>query len=404
MRILVNYLPALKQRSGVGHYTAELCAALNSLHTHINLDLFPDPSWEPVVKALISKVKSAKPSVPSSSKPETVSLKSKLKDQLKNIARSGLGYLFADRARRIGCDLYHEPNFLPFDVDAPTLSTIHDLSVLRHPQWHPRDRVHEFENRFEKTIRDCTHFLTPSEYVKQELATEFGILPEKITATPLGIRAGLSPLPIPEARAVLKELNLPQKYFLHLGTIEPRKNLLFLMQVYCGLPLRVREQYPLLLVGGWGWNAEKEARYYEETARHHNVILSGYIPDQKISAVYNCARVLLSPSHYEGFGLPPVEMMACGGAVLASKIGAHQEVCGTTASYFDPADNDAWRDALLRIAWDDEWHRNLRKGSVEKAGGFSWRQCALNTYSAYGKVLNLAPENFVEKNMMKKAC
>ncbi|NDH05582.1 hypothetical protein EBX93_06615, partial [bacterium] len=62
------------------------------------------------------------------------------------------------------------------------------------------------------------------------------------------------------------------------------------------------------------------------------------------------------------------------------------------------------RDALLRIAWDDEWHRNLRKGSVEKAGGFSWRQCALNTYSAYGKVLNLAPENFVEKNMMKKAC
>lgn len=404
MRILVNYLPALKQRSGVGHYTAELCAALNSVHTHINLDLFPDPSWEPVVKALISKVKSAKPSVPSSSKPETVSLKSKLKDQLKNIARSGLGYLFADRARRIGCDLYHEPNFLPFDVDAPTLSTIHDLSVLRHPQWHPRDRVHEFETRFEKTIRDCTHFLTPSEYVKQELATEFGILPEKITATPLGIRAGLSPLPIPEARAVLKELNLPQKYFLHLGTIEPRKNLLFLMQVYCGLPLRVREQYPLLLVGGWGWNAEKEARYYEETARHHNVILSGYIPDQKISAVYNCARVLLSPSHYEGFGLPPVEMMACGGAVLASKIGAHQEVCGTTASYFDPADNDAWRDALLRIAWDDEWHRNLRKGSVEKAGGFSWRQCALNTYSAYGKVLNLAPENFVEKNMMKKAC
>lgn len=404
MRILVNYLPALKQRSGVGHYTAEFCAALNSLHTPTNLDLFPDPSWESVVKALISKVKSAKPGVPSSSKPETVSLKSKLKDQLKNIARSGLGYLFADRARRIGCDLYHEPNFLPFDVDAPTLSTIHDLSVLRHPQWHPRDRVHEFETRFEKTIRDCTHFLTPSEYVKQELATEFGILPEKITATPLGIRAGLSPLPIPEARAVLKELNLPQKYFLHLGTIEPRKNLLFLMQVYCGLPLRVREQYPLLLVGGWGWNAEKEARYYEQTARHHNVILSGYIPDQKISAVYNCARVLLSPSHYEGFGLPPVEMMACGGAVLASKIGAHQEVCGTTASYFDPADNDAWRDALLRIAWDDEWHRNLRKGSVEKAGGFSWRQCALNTYSAYGKVLNLAPENFVEKNMMKKAC
>ena len=240
--------------------------------------------------------------------------------------------------------------------------------------------------------------------MKQELVSEFNVPSEKITATPLGIRSGLSPLPIPEARAILKELNLPQKYFLHLGTIEPRKNLLFLMQLYCALPLRIREQYPLLLVGGWGWNAEKEAAFYEETAKHHNVILSGYIPDDKISAVYNCARALLAPSHYEGFGLPPVEMMACGGAVLASKIGAHQEVCGTTTSYFHPEDKDAWRDALLQIAWDDEWHRALRKGAVEKAARFSWHQCALNTYSAYGKVLGINATPALIPSAFKKAC
>jgi alpha-1,3-rhamnosyl/mannosyltransferase len=315
-----------------------------------------------------------------------------------------LDYLFADRVRRIGCDLYHEPNFLPFDVDAPTISTIHDLSVIRYPQWHPKDRVHEFEKRFEKALSNCTHFLTDLEFVKQELVSEFNVPSEKITATPLGIRSGLSPLPIPEARAILKELNLPQKYFLHLGTIEPRKNLLFLMQLYCDLPLRVREQYPLLLVGGWGWNAEKEAAFYEETAKHHNVILSGYIPDDKISAVYNCARALLAPSHYEGFGLPPVEMMACGGAVLASKIGAHQEVCGTTASYFHPEDKDAWRDALLQIAWDDEWHRALRKGAVEKAARFSWHQCALDTYCAYEKVLGINATPALIPSAFKKAC
>ena len=404
MRILVNYLPALKQRSGVGHYTAELCAALQSLHHPLELDLFPHPSWEPLIKGAMAKLKPSKPSGAVKSQQQNNSAASIIKNQIKSLARNGLDYLFADRVRRIGCDLYHEPNFLPFDVDAPTISTIHDLSVIRYPQWHPKDRVHEFEKRFEKALSNCTHFLTDLEFVKQELVSEFNVPSEKITATPLGIRSGLSPLPIPEARAILKELNLPQKYFLHLGTIEPRKNLLFFMQVYCDLPLRVREQYPLLLVGGWGWNAEKEAAFYEETAKHHNVILSGYIPDDKISAVYNCARALLAPSHYEGFGLPPVEMMACGGAVLASKIGAHQEVCGTTTSYFHPEDKDAWRDALLQIAWDDEWHRALRKGAVEKAARFSWHQCALNTYSAYEKVLGINATPALIPSSFKKAC
>jgi len=160
----------------------------------------------------------------------------------------------------------------------------------------------------------------------------------------------------------------------------------------------------LLLVGGWGWNAEKEAAFYQETAKHHNVILPGYIPEDKISAVYNCARALLAPSHYEGFGFPPVEMMACGGAVLASKIGAHQEVCGPTASYFHPEDKDAWRDALLQIAWDDELHRNLRKGAVEKANLFSWQQCALNTYSAYQKALGINANSALISPAFKEAC
>jgi glycosyltransferase involved in cell wall biosynthesis len=97
-------------------------------------------------------------------------------------------------------------------------------------------------------------------------------------------------------------------------------------------------------------------------------------------------------------------MMACGGAVLASKIGAHQEVCGTTASYFHPEDKDAWRDALLQIAWDDEWHRALRKGAVEKAARFSWHQCALDTYCAYEKVLGINATPALIPSAFKKAC
>ena len=152
MRILVNYLPALKQRSGVGHYTAELCAALQSLHNPLELDLFPHPSWEPLIKGAMAKLKPSKPRGAVKSQQQNNSAASIIKNQIKSLARNGLDYLFADRVRRIGCDLYHEPNFLPFDVDAPTISTIHDLSVIRYPQWHPKDRVHEFEKRFEKAL------------------------------------------------------------------------------------------------------------------------------------------------------------------------------------------------------------------------------------------------------------
>lgn len=403
MKVLINYLPALKQRSGVGHYTAELCAALCKLNNSIELDLFPDPKWAPWVKSIGARFKESVPNSNKKNSPQAVSISAIVKGKLKSLARNGLNYLFADRARKSGCDLHHEPNFLPFDLDLPTIATIHDLSVIRYPQWHPVDRVIEFEKRFEKTLRNGSHFLTDSEFVKRELVQEFNLSPDKITATLLGIRNGLSPLAIPEARAVLRELNLPQKYFLHLGTIEPRKNLLFLMQVYCSLPLKIRAQYPLLLVGGWGWRAEAEYRYYEEIAKHNHVILSGYIPDDKISAVYNCARALLAPSHYEGFGLPPAEMMACGGAVIASKIGTHQEVCGSSAAFCNPEDKDAWRDALMQIAWDDDWHKSLRRGAVDAASKFSWHQCALKTFSAYEKVLGFAHLQILEPNLLKRA-
>ncbi len=403
MKVLVNYLPALKQRSGIGHYTAELCAALSGSNYPLELDLFPDPQWAPWIKSIESRFKEVVPKVSSENASQAVSISSIVKKNLKSLARNGLNYLFADRARKSGCDLHHEPNFLPFDLDLPTIATIHDLSVIRYPQWHPVDRVIEFEKRFEKTIRNGSHFLTDSEFVKQELVKEFNLPADKITATLLGIRNGLSPIAMPEARAVLRELNLPQKYFLHLGTIEPRKNLLFLMQVYCSLPLKIREQYPLLLVGGWGWRAEAEYRYYEETAKHNQVILSGYIPDDKISAVYNGARALLAPSHYEGFGLPPAEMMACGGAVIASRIGTHQEVCGSSAAFCHPDDKDSWRDALMQIAWDDEWHRSLRRGAVEAASKFSWHHCALKTFLAYEKVLNIARPQIIQTNHLKLA-
>src|SRR5439155_1795337 len=107
-----------------------------------------------------------------------------------------------------------------------------------------------------------------------------------------------------------------------LGTIEPRKNVLMLLRAYCSLPERLRNVCPLLLVGGWGWNISDVADYLDREARHRGVIHLGYVAEEHVPLIYNGAHALLFPSCYEGFGLPPIEMMACGGAVIASTAAA----------------------------------------------------------------------------------
>jgi alpha-1,3-rhamnosyl/mannosyltransferase len=280
-------------------------------------------------------------------------------------------------------DLYHEPNYIPLASDLPTVATLHDLSVLLYPEWHPADRVLHFERRFRQGLAQCVHFLAISEFGRQEILKTLNLRPEQVTRTYMGIRPGLGPLPAARVAETLKRLGLPRRYLLYLGTIEPRKNVRTLLQAYCSLPERIREQYPLLLVGGWGWNSADVAEYLDGEARHRGVIHVGYLPDKHLAALYNGARALVFPSFYEGFGLPPLEMMACGGAVLASTAGALVETVGSRAHLVAPADRDGWRDALVRVTTQDDWWQSLRRGVTRVARPFTWDQCAADTLRVY---------------------
>src|SRR5207302_7892566 len=125
--------------------------------------------------------------------------------------------------------------------------------------------------------------------------------------------------------------------------------LLVLLRAYCALPERLRLRWPLVLVGGWGWNTGELAAYLHQQARPRGVIHLGYVAEEHLAAVYNGARALVYPSLYEGFGLPPVEMMACGGAVLASTAGALVETVGSRAHLIDPHDIVGWRASMARV-------------------------------------------------------
>jgi alpha-1,3-rhamnosyl/mannosyltransferase len=381
MRVLVNDSAAIGQRTGIGHYTAQLVSCLRQLFPEHQVETYPS-GWMRRLREARAGGGQGNPAASGA----VANLRQRTLFFRRQLGRQITAWHFRWTCPRSRFDLYHEPNFIPFPSDLPTVATVHDLSVLKHPAWHPADRVKFFERHFERAVTRCQHVLADSEFVRQEIIETLHLPPERVTRTYMGVRPGLRPLPEAWVRHVLARLDLPSQYLLYLGTIEPRKNLGLLLRSYCALPEPVRQRWPLLLVGRWGWNTADVARLYHDHARHHGVRHLGYVPDEYVPALYNGARALLYPSLYEGFGLPPIEMMACGGAVVAARTGALIEIVGPKAHLVDPEDADGWRDALLRVVQDCDWWQSLRKGAVAVAQPFTWENCARDTLRIYRAV------------------
>ena len=388
MRVLINQHAAFGARTGIGHYTRELLRALSALTTREEIDVFPVGLLGRASR-LAAKVSRPRGAALSNARARPSLLgrcKQKMLAAARPVERMVLGQLFRWTCRPDRYDVYHEPNFNCYASDVPTVATVHDLSVILHPEWHPAHRTAAFHKHFAATLRQARHFLAISHSAREEIIRVLGIAPERITCAYMGVRAGLRPLPESDVAPALARLGLPPRYLLHVGTIEPRKNILRLMRAYCSLPPVYRDAWPLVLVGGWGWNTEDAAEFYHREARHRGVVHFGYLDDDDLPVAYNGARALVFPSLYEGFGLPPVEMLACGGAVLGSTAPAIAETVGGQAHLIHPEDEDGWRAALERVLVDDDWWRSLRHGAVEAARQFTWEHCARQTLQVYRQV------------------
>ena len=379
MRVVVNQLAAMGRRTGVGHYTAELLRGLRRQTPPGTITAFPGP--------LVRRARQGWTWLRQRrSRPGAGGAGASAGPSLRGLARAVLTRYFRALCRLHRFDVYHEPNYLPLPCDVPTVATVHDLSVLLHPEWHPADRVAAFERDFREGLGRCTHLLTDTECVRREIIQHLGFPAARVTCAHVGIRRRLRPLVEDEVRRGRQALGLPAQYLLFVGTVEPRKNVLRLLRVYCSLPEEVRSRWPLVLVGGWGWNAGDVAEYLHTEARHRGVRHLGYVDEADLPVLYNAARALVYPSLYEGFGLPPVEMLACGGAVLASTAGALAETVGGQAHLIPAADEDGWRAAMLRVVTEDEWWQSLRQGAVEAARPYTWENCATATLRVYRKV------------------
>jgi alpha-1,3-rhamnosyl/mannosyltransferase len=384
MRVVVNELGSLGRRTGVGLYTTELLRCLRQQALPGNIQAFPQ-GWLRRLKDACARAQAgdrprAAPDAPAAA---TAPLRRRLMEPLRQWGRNATLWSFRHYCARHAIQVYHEPNHLPLPIELPTVVTIHDLSALLHPEWHPRDRVVRFAKQFHDGLRRCRHFLAVSEFTRQEIIRHLGVSPTSVTRIYNGVRRHLKPLPPETVAPVLRRLRLPPCYLLYVGTLEPRKNLLTLLEAYCGLPLGLRERYPLVLAGSWGWKAEAVADHLQREGRARGILHLGYVPDEHLVTLYNGARALVYPSFYEGFGLPPVEMLACGGAVLASTAGALVETVGKQAHLIAPEDIDGWRAGMARVLGDDAWWQSLRRGAVEAARPYSWERCAAETLRVY---------------------
>ncbi len=383
MRVLINGVSTLKPRTGVGHTTAHLHRALCELRPVDSFWLSPGDAVARVVKRLVAPRLAAAPA----GRP-LHGRATRLKRNLTELAKSAYRAHLRAAARWGGFDLYHEPNFVPVRTHLPTVVTVHDLSVLLHPEWHPADRVRFHDGHFRAGVAAADHVIVVSESVRREVMLYLGLPPDRVTAVLNGIGDVYRPQSVESVEAVRRKYGLPSHYFLAVGTIEPRKNIGTLLRAFCDLPAGVREACPLVLAGGWGWKSGPERELFESEARHRGAVHLGYVADADLPGLYAGAAALLYPSFYEGFGLPPVEMLACGGGVIASTADAVREVVGRHAVLLDPHDLAGWREAMRRAATDPEFLAASR-GGVAYARRFTWARAAEQTLGVYQRVLGV---------------
>lgn len=283
-------------------------------------------------------------------------------------------------------EVFHSPDYIPPIGGARRrVINVHDISFLLFPEHQTRESRAYYAGQIAQATAEANAILTSSEIVRRDIVERCGVPPEKIEVIPMAARApfgkALDPERSEEAR---RRYALPDRFALFVGTLEPRKNIPFLLRAVELTAERYGWNVPIVLVGRWGWNVESIRA--SMVAFRGRLIAPGHIPDDDLAAIYQAADCLLFPSLYEGFGLPAVEAMACGCPVLASCHGGLPEVVGDAGIVLDTRDPGDWTDALAHVVTDDEWRRRLSAASKARAAQFSWRRTAERTLDVYERI------------------
>ncbi len=252
---------------------------------------------------------------------------------------------------------------------------VHDMAYRAFPKTVRRKTKCFLELVLEKSCKRADRIVTISEFSKQEIIRYLNVPEEKISVIPLGVDRHRFHTGYPAARIkkVKQKYGLEGEYLLYVGTIEPRKNLKRLIEAYAQLPLYVPK---LVLVGKKGWLYQEIFQTVERLGLKKRVVFLGYAADQEIPLIMAGAKCFLFPSLYEGFGLPPLEAMACGVPVVTANCSALPEVAGDAAVLVEPDKTESIRQGILAVLEKEELRKQMIERGIQQAKKFSWKKTA----------------------------
>lgn len=290
--------------------------------------------------------------------------------------------------RKNPVDVLHVQFTAPPLAPCPVVVSIHDLSFEHLPEtfkWRSRTQLRLTVRR---SARQAAQVLALSEYARSDIINTYGISPDKVTAIPLAAPAHFAPVTDDrEFQRVRQTYGIQSDYILSVGSIQPRKNLNRLIAAYSSLR-RARPEGKLpqiVLVGKCAWLYDETLRVIKELGLSNSVVLTGYVPETDLPALYSGALCFVYPSYFEGFGLPPLEAMKCGTPVIVGNKTSLPEVVGEAGVLVDPFDVDDIASAIASVIGDSNFRSQLRAKGLERSRLFDWRETARQTLAIYRK-------------------
>jgi glycosyltransferase involved in cell wall biosynthesis len=374
MRVGLDGYPLSEPRTGVGHYTLELARALARISPSDQFELVSPAPFDPDAQGEIDRA----------------NLPNLLTTSLKTSSVRGHWWSMGLPlyARKAAFDLFHGTNFdVPFWKKRRSVVTIHDLSALLHTDKHRSRMVRRARLRLPLVVRIADIIITPTESIKLEVCRHLRVKANKVEAIPLAVRGGFRPMPLAQTVQTRKRLGVEDDFLLFVGTLEPRKNLLTLLkaleQIIGDSSLRPQ----LVIAGGEGWLMDELSTFIKKASIGDRLCLTGYLKDDELCALYSSCKVFIYPSIYEGFGLPPLEAMACGAPVIAGRIPALQETLGSAAHLVEPMNVEALAKSIAGLLQDENQRNRLASAGQQQAAKFSWERTARLTLDVYQKLL-----------------
>lgn len=296
---------------------------------------------------------------------------------------------FTKIVRAQQCDVFHGPaNMLPLRYKLPSVITIHDLAILRHPEWFPGGQDFSTKVLLPRSVKRAAKIIAVSKSTQKELRELFPRSKGKTHVVYEGVEPATKEVRARGWSGMRKKFGIGDDYILFVGTLEPRKNCVQLIEAFDELLERCEElrNYQLILAGGWGWKHDGIRRAVMNAAWGNNIKVLGYVDADVKQQLYQQAALFVYPSLWEGFGLPVLEAMANGAPVITSNVASLPEVGENAAEYVEPGDAQALSETIEHVLLSNRKRAAMIRKGVRQASKFSWEKCAISTLKVYEAV------------------